>query len=257
MSEAEDKNVTHKNSILTMDEYNKLYNLKKNIWKGPCGKNTRWCFVNKYNTPNYGYMYNKELFKCCNNNLMYLFNKLNTASKQFGFRFFLDYGSLIGCLRNGKRIPWDVDIDVGILMEDFDKFKKSIPFLTKDGEIFKQSAKLMIVYHLSKINNIHIDIGLYQKVKRNDTNVYITYYSKNIPSCTFLEDELFPLKKATFENIEVLIPNKSKKYLEANYGEKCVENPITKHSYIDNYVNVRSFGDLPDRKKWKEVLNKQ
>ena len=234
------------------------YNLKNNTWTGPCNKNTRWCFVNKYNTPNYGHLYNKELFKCCNNNLMYLFNKLNIASKQFGFRFFLDCGSLIGCLRNGKRIPWDVDIDVGILMEDFNKLKMAIPFLTKDGEIFTQPTKLMIVYQLSKKNNIHIDIGLYQKVKRNNTNVYITSYSTSIPSCTFIEDDLLPLKTCTFENMEVLIPNNSKKYLEANYGKKCIENPITKHSYIENYVNgPGSKGDLPDTKTWKEMLSKQ
>ena len=91
-------------------------------------------------------------------------NKLNIASKKFGFRFFLDYGSLMGCLRNGKKIPWDPDIDVGILIEDFDKFKKAILFLTMNDEILAITHPLMIVYYLSMQNNI--DIGLYEKVKK-------------------------------------------------------------------------------------------
>lgn len=240
--------------ILTLNEYNKLYDLKKNRWKGPCNKETEWCFKQKYNTPIYGYLYNKELFKCCNDNLMYLFNNLNKASELFGFRFFLDYGSLIGCLRNGKRIPWDVDIDVGILMEDFDKFKNAWLFLTMNGEELKIPNDLTMVYKLSGINNIHIDIGLYKKVRKKERVVYITSYSERIPSCSFLEEDLLPFKKAKFENIEVLIPNKSREYLERNYGEKCIENPITKHCYINNYVQIGSKGDLPDKNAWEKLL---
>ena len=113
----------------------------------------------------------------------------------------------------------------------------------------------MLVYKLSGINNIHIDIGLYKKVRKKGRVVYITSYSEHIPSCSFFEEDLLPFKKAKFENIEVLIPNNSKKYLEANYGEKCIENPITKHSYNNDYINNGSFGDLPDNKKWKELLS--
>ena len=43
--------------------------------------------------------------------------------------------------------------------------------------------------------------------------------------------------------------------MEANYGEKCIENPKTKHSYINDYINIGSFGDLPDNEKWKELIN--
>ena len=76
--------------------------------------------------------------------------------------------------------------------------------------------------------------------------------------CYFFEEDLFPLKKAIFEKIEVLIPNKSKKYLEKTYGKKCIENPITKHCYIDNYVKGNgTTGDLPDLKSWEKLLNEK
>ena len=57
--------------LTTLDEYNESYDLKENKWREPCGKNTSWCFNEKYNIPNYGHMYNKELFTCCNDNLIY------------------------------------------------------------------------------------------------------------------------------------------------------------------------------------------
>ena len=114
--------------IINDEEYESKYQFKKNLIRGPCSKNTKQCFDNKYKTGNYGHMYNKEIFECCNNNLLYLLNKIKLASQKFGFTFFLDYGTLLGCLRNGKRIPWDIDIDIGIFCSDIKKYTVLLSF---------------------------------------------------------------------------------------------------------------------------------
>jgi len=53
-----------------------------------------------------------------------LLNELDRVCSKIGVRYFLAYGSLLGAKRHGGIIPWDDDIDVGMLRCDYDKLCK-------------------------------------------------------------------------------------------------------------------------------------
>ena len=44
--------------------------------------------------------------------------KIQNELIENGFKCWLDYGQLLGTKRNGKLLPWDNDIDFGVLIED-------------------------------------------------------------------------------------------------------------------------------------------
>lgn len=54
-----------------------------------------------------------------------LLKRLEETCKKYDINYFLLFGSAIGAVRHKGFIPWDDDIDLGMLREDFDKFLKA------------------------------------------------------------------------------------------------------------------------------------
>ncbi|HUT44903.1 MAG TPA: LicD family protein [Sedimentisphaerales bacterium] len=56
--------------------------------------------------------------------LIMLLTQLSKMLKDNGIRFWLEFGTLLGAVRNGKIIPWDYDIDISISNDDTLKLLK-------------------------------------------------------------------------------------------------------------------------------------
>ncbi|MBP3329912.1 MAG: LicD family protein [Clostridia bacterium] len=56
-----------------------------------------------------------------------ILKEIDRICKKHNIKYFLTGGSLLGAIRYGKSIPWDDDLDIGMLRSDFEKFRRVCP----------------------------------------------------------------------------------------------------------------------------------
>lgn len=64
---------------------------------------------------------------------MEVLEAVQTICNAHNIRYFAEWGTLLGVVRHGGRIPWDDDIDICMLREDFDHFRSLADEELSDG----------------------------------------------------------------------------------------------------------------------------
>lgn len=93
-----------------------------------------------------------------------LLNEFDRVCKKYNLRYILDFGTLLGAVRHKGFIPWDDDVDVSMLREDYDKLMEVGP------KEFKYPYFLQTPYTDENFNEA------VTKLRRSDT-MYVTYHN--------------------------------------------------------------------------------
>jgi hypothetical protein len=161
--------------------------------------------------------------------------------------WWVDCGSCLGAYRYGGAIPWDGDIDLAVLLDDFDNVRSALnnldrnKYLVQDWSTRDHPNSFIKVYIRASgtmIDIYHFEIFPEAKELRFvfalESNMFFFEWFK-IRERRFKApvafDSVFPLKKALFDGIEVFVPCDTKKYLQRCYGENLdpakIYNPDT------------------------------
>lgn len=119
--------------------------------------------------------------------LLIILKEIDRVCKKNNIKYFLEGGTALGAIRHGGFIPWDDDADIGMLRDDFEKFRQ-IAKRDLDERFFFQTARRKSDYynlfdqvgiinssyttedqlHLNMFHGIHVDIFAYDYFSEND-----------------------------------------------------------------------------------------
>ena len=162
--------------------------------------------------------------------LLYLLRAFDSVCNENNIRYWLSGGTLLGAQRHQGFIPWDDDVDVDMMREDYEKFSEIFNNSTKNPDLFCEiwrdknaPATCILKIQHKKIKQLFMDIfphDFYIKDVRNEEkiklNKKIRTIRKHLSLSIFREKNtqklLKKLKKITHEKINnKIIPNEKNK----------------------------------------------
>ena len=181
-----------------------------------CNKKTKRCGENLKNKNFKYYLWGKNTPDCCLNNLKKILTDLSEVLDNYNKKYFIIWGTLLGAVRHKGFIPWDTDIDIGILRNDFEEISKILTDNLENKyyiDFSKVKKENVIRVCLSKTNNLHIDIEIW------DEDINTLSYKDEKNEYVYKKDYFFPMKNYKFENLYLPGPNKEELILEEYYGK--------------------------------------
>lgn len=182
-------------------------------------------------------------FKLGQKKMTDMLREVDRICRKYNLQYWCTGGTLIGVLRHKGWIPWDADIDVGILDTDYEilqeKLKTELPdcmwfqdittdkyYTSKIGKIRNLNSN----YKNYKCRNWHNGLQLDFFIFKKDNNILKPIKKINDVQNTDY-DIIFPLKELMFEDITVYIPNEYEKYSIHSWGNYPPEMPPENKQY--------------------------
>lgn len=180
---------------------------------------------------------------------------VDKVCKEHNIRYWLSSGTLLGAVRHGGFIPWDDDLDIEMLREDYEKFLKVFP---ENKDYALQTIQNDPNYFLgfAKVRDLHsqiseFDMDKYYKYRGLFVDVFslerIPRIVSRIYGKMFKILRAFSLKVGNNKKVFWLVKSLQKVLLYSARISRPIFKPFTqklRHSYGSVFWKERNVEDL-------------
>ena len=106
----------------------------------------------------------------CQSYLVSLLSEVVVFFNDNNIDYFLLWGTLLGAKRNGKMIPWDDDIDIGVTKENYEKLLNNLDKLSNYRIKYLHYSKNSKMY----TNEIRVYLDGYYRIQQSNFRSYLT-----------------------------------------------------------------------------------
>lgn len=150
------------------------------------------------------------------------FQEITEIFDKNNMKYFLLGGTLIGALRHNGFIPWDDDIDIGMMREDYEKLKQ---YLTENGIAIDVSKLYFSKANFYKIVNNTLKKNPNKLVYMLGPKYIQIYKGRSIKKCFYVD--IFPHEyykdDYTMEEYNKVVSKINRKYIEMDNFKKVYE----------------------------------
>ena len=139
-----------------------------------------------------------------------LLKELDYVCKQNELKYWLDFGTLLGAVRHKGFIPWDDDIDVSMMREDYNKIIEAFSNSSKNPDIYAEQTYLGKSQTIIKIKH------------KKCPHLFVDIFPHDFANCNLDKEARIQKTKSLRE-----IRQKMNK-------DKHLDNPSTVINYVEN-----------------------
>lgn len=185
-------------------------------------------------------------------------------------KYWINYGTLLGAVRHGDFIPWDDNLDVGMMRKDYERLAKILPNELKDLNVVKISngELLQINCISSQLDDVIIGLNIFPHdfIDGKISDEFEHQYD-SLKSGEYGLEEVYAKLDLTYDESEFYIPGiegihgKNGKFplkirqtdelfplKEIQFGKYVFPAPNDFHSYVRN-VHGKGYTKIPKRKQ--------
>lgn len=162
-----------------------------------------------------------------------------SEAQALGMRPFLLWGSLLGCVREGRFIDHDYDIDFAILEPDYDQKDALIRAMRRRGYRLRHDRPYQFSFNTSD-GLLHLDVDYLYPQNGKLVSSMLSEETGRAVEHVFDPKAIGSLRRAVFmDDVPVWVPERAEDVLTAMYGDW--RTPVREYDYRMGPQNKRGL----------------